>query len=176
MTRPVRGGRGRTPGVSPRPGPSVVELCVLPEIFVRGVPVAQGSLGPRPHRTTGEIVTPQKRSVVAWREQVAWEAKRAWLDRGSNPARLPWDGPVGLDLTFRMPRPRSAPKGTPRSVALASTSRDLDKLYRAVGDALEGLLYTNDARITTAFVRKRVVFGDEPTGVLIRAWQDQEDR
>ncbi len=61
------------------------------------------------------------------------------------------DGPLQMQLRFYLPKPKSAPK-TKRT--WPDKKPDLDKLIRAVGDALTGVLYTDDARIVAVTASK----------------------
>jgi len=69
-----------------------------------------------------------------------------------------WDEPIHLVLHFYLPPQQTRPR--------ADTKPDLDKLVRAVMDALEGHLYTEDSRIVSLSCRKD---RQRPTGVDIRA-------
>jgi len=70
-------------------------------------------------------------------------------------ARQAWPGPpaagaVAVEAIFRFPRPRShlRASGEVRAAAPAIPSRpDLDKLLRALGDALTGIVYLDDGQI-----------------------------
>lgn len=61
------------------------------------------------------------------------------------------DGPLQMQLRFYLPKPKSAPK---RRRTWPDKKPDLDKLIRAVGDALTGVIYTDDARIVTITASK----------------------
>lgn len=82
----------------------------------------------------------------SWREAVA-TAAREWQEKNNAPLL---EEACRLTVTFRMPRPKSIPKKRTRP-----TSRpDVDKLARAVGDALKGLLYSDDSKVCELIVRK----------------------
>ncbi len=66
------------------------------------------------------------------------------------------DGPLALEATFYLLRPKSKPK----RVKYPATKPDLDNLIKSVKDALEGIIYTNDSRIVDEVARKR--YGDPP--------------
>jgi Holliday junction resolvase RusA-like endonuclease len=71
------------------------------------------------------------------------------------------DGPVSVFAVFTFVRPRShfTGKGALRASAPAAPGKpDLDKLARAVGDALTGLAYRDDAQIMQWHLQKR--YGD----------------
>ena len=71
------------------------------------------------------------------------------------------DGPVGLEATFYLPCPKSAPKRQP---AFPAKRPDLDKLVRVVADALSGVLWHDDAQVTALVARKRYVGRQDDAG------------
>lgn len=72
------------------------------------------------------------------------------------------DTPCTIEISFRLPRPKSAPKRR-----LWPDSRpDIDKLTRAVLDAITGTLITNDSRVVHVTATKRFA-GDRPPGATI---------
>lgn len=96
---------------------------------------------------------------------------RPWMDvvalvaRAARPVCL--DGPVRLDVEFVLRRPRrtkyaDAPYGTP----------DLDKLVRAVGDALTGIAWVDDAQVVASSTMKRWTESGEKSGarIVVAAW------
>src|SRR5262245_54945311 len=72
-------------------------------------------------------------------------------------------GAVVLTVTFRLPRPVSAP----RRVIHHLTKPDLDKLTRNVLDALTGVLYADDKQVVDLHARKRYVFAPHPPSAHI---------
>lgn len=107
------------------------------QFFARGRPIAQGSMKAVGIKNGRSILTTTAKGLHAWRDIVAWEARRAWTDP-------PLAGPVSVHLNFIMPKPKSAPK---RRRTLPAKRPDLDKLYRACLDALSGVLYADDAQV-----------------------------
>lgn len=61
------------------------------------------------------------------------------------------EGPVAVDLTFYVPTPKSAPK---RRWVYPIRWPDADKLARCVCDAMTGVIYRDDAQVTTLTARK----------------------
>jgi len=97
-----------------------------------------------------------------WKLQVAQVAGE--LMRG----RDLFKGPLALVATFYTPRPQSHynKSGVSRSAPRYPTTRpDTTKLLRPVEDALQGVIYGDDAQIVEQLVRKR--YG-EPAHVDIR--------
>lgn len=126
------------------------------EFFVPGDPAAQGS---KRHVGNGRMIE-QSRKVGPWRERVALAAHEAMNGR----AHIP--GGITLALTFVMPRPKSAPK---RSTPAATKRPDIDKLERAVLDALTNVVFADDSQVTNLHALKRLAEIGETPGVHIRA-------
>ena len=131
--------------------------------FVPGEPITEGSTKAF---TSGQrvVVTHDRgRELDAWRIKVAKAAEDAARKAGWEPRH---DGPVAVTAFFVLPRPKSVPK----TRKWPHTKPDLDKLQRAVGDALapykqEGVL-KDDSRITVWRTVKEYADGYRP-GVLI---------
>lgn len=97
--------------------------------FVPGEPITEGST--RAFASGQRVVVTHDRGpeLTAWRIKVAHAAEAAAREAGWDPQH---DGPVVVTATFLLPRPKSVP----RSRRLPHTKPDLDKLQRAIGDAL----------------------------------------
>ena len=108
------------------------------EFRVYGMPAPQGS---KRHVGHGVMIESSKK-VKPWREAVVW-AVRGMLTPEEAPPHVA--GPVSMDLTFTLPKPKSAPK-TRRT--LPDRKPDLDKLCRSTLDALvtAGVI-EDDARV-----------------------------
>ena len=120
------------------------------EFRVLGVAQPQGSktLGRRRDGTAYlREATPQAK---AWRRTVSVEATVAL--QVAHWAKAHLCGAVQVEITSY----RVRPKGWPRWRKLPTTKPDLDKLVRAIGDALSGLPYQDDAQVTDIVARKRL--------------------
>ena len=106
-------------------------------------------------------------TVKEWRAAIAASA-RVWMALHGFPA--PLDGPLLLEAIFYLPRPASASK----RVTKPYRKPDCSKLIRAVEDALTGIAYVDDSRITFLVVRKRFAIGRAP-GVEISLKQDDTE-
>jgi Holliday junction resolvase RusA-like endonuclease len=100
-----------------------------------------------------------------WRNAVALEARRY----GQNKIA----GPVRLSVTFMFERPKShlTKSGLAKGAPLQPIYKpDLDKLTRAVGDALSinCHLLQDDSQITEIKATKRYCLGSEEPGALIQ--------
>lgn len=121
-------------------------------IWIPGIPAPQGS---KRHVGRGILIESSKR-VGPWRSVVA-------VTVGERTTHV-IDGPVSLDLRFVMPRPKSTPK---RSTPPAVKKPDLDKLTRAVLDALSGVAYRDDSQVVELHATKRLAFLDEIPGLAL---------
>ena len=126
----------------------------MTQVFIEGRPAPQGS---KRHLGNGIMVESSK-AVKPWRVDVAWRAREAFL--------TPFDGPVKLELEFVMPRPKSTPK---KSTPAAIKRPDLDKLVRAVMDAITRVVVVDDSQIVHLVATKRIAELDEQTGVMLVA-------
>lgn len=120
------------------------------------------------------MVAPASAGERGWRERVTAAAHEAMLRWG----RPPLEGPVALWLEFYTLRPRKHFRS--RKVTLPSGERvtvedlrpdvqlrptsapDGDKLWRSVGDALNGVCYRDDRQVCEATVRKRYTNAEQP--------------
>ncbi|GAB3211304.1 RusA family crossover junction endodeoxyribonuclease [Nocardia tengchongensis] len=124
----------------------------IPPLFVPGDAAPQGS---KRHVGGGRMVESSK-SVGPWRERIALAAHgHGWT---------PGTGPVAVYLLFVRPRPLSTPKSRRPP---ATKKPDLDKLSRAVLDALTGIAYADDAQVVDLHARKRLAALGETPGVRI---------
>ena len=131
--------------------------------WVYGTPQTQGSMrafviGKR------AVMTSTNKQLKSWRQRVAQAAR----DVGWGDELI--DGPVSVMMVFYVARPRSHfnAKGlkTNAPELPASHVGDLDKLVRAIGDALTGVIWTDDRRIVSIVAEKHYALGSE--GVQIR--------
>ncbi len=120
-------------------------------ITVLGEPIGQGNIR---HLGKGRpAVHANARTLKPWRSQVQLAAEAA-IEAAVLPpdVRFPLDGPVGLDLTFTVRKPKSAPK---RRTTWPVTRPDADHLLRAVGDALTAAgAWRDDSQLVDITVRK----------------------
>lgn len=124
------------------------------ELFVPGQPAPQGS---KRHVGHGVLVE-SSRAVAPWRTTVAWHVAQAY-------AGSVLDVALAVDIEFVMRRPTSCPK---RSTPPATKRPDLDKLARAVLDALSGVVWRDDSLIIDLHPTKRLAEIGELAGARIR--------
>jgi Holliday junction resolvase RusA-like endonuclease len=122
--------------------------------YVPGIPTTQGSkkafvVSPRGGKPRAVVTEQLGAALSSWRETVRSVARAAAGDDW-----LPLDGPVAAVLAFGLAKPRSAPK-TRRTWPIGKNSGDLDKLTRAVFDALtQALIWDDDSRVVDLHVTK----------------------
>lgn len=122
-------------------------------LVVYGNPAPAGSKRAFQHRHTGRIVvTDDSKRSRPWKQEIAGRASEEM--RGRPLLR----GPIAVELTFYLPRPKGhhGKHGVRRSApAFPIVRPDIDKLSRAVLDALSGVVYADDAQIVEKTARKR---------------------
>lgn len=102
-------------------------------------------------------------ALALYRAQVGIAVRDAAEKQG---VLLPMDGPIILTTTFVLPRPKSAPK---RRV-WPLVGKDLDKLARALCDALTQCgAWADDAQVVEMVAGKRYV-GQDPAMPLPGTW------
>jgi crossover junction endodeoxyribonuclease RusA len=123
---------------------------------VVGEPVMQGNK--RAFRAGDRLVVVERKGqrLNDWRTLVGFTARQYAPEQ-------PLEGALRVKMRFRLPVPKSAPK-TRRLHAIKRP--DLDKLTRAVGDALTGVLWRDDSQIVVLEVSKELAYA-EPIGVSI---------
>jgi crossover junction endodeoxyribonuclease RusA len=120
-------------------------------VAVEGVPVPQGSM----IRTNFGMRHSKPEAIALFRSQVGIAVRDAAEKQG---VLLPLEGPLMLSATFVLPRPKSAPK---RRV-WPELGKDLDKLCRALDDALTQCgAWMDDSQVVEIVAGKRYT-GQEP--------------
>lgn len=121
---------------------------------VAGVPVAQGSKNAIRQGSRTLIVERGRATLNPWRAQVAFEAARV--------LEAPLAGTLSLWLVFTLTRPKShyrtgSHRGELKATApeYVSTRPDVDKLARAVLDALTGVAFVDDGQVAELVCSKR---------------------
>lgn len=127
---------------------------VLLDLFVPGRPAPQGS---KRHVGRGILVESSK-AVAPWRTDIAWHAAQQYTADVQG-------GALAVEIEFVMPRPASTPK---RATPPATKRPDIDKLARAVLDALSGIVWRDDSQIVDLHPTKRLAEMGERSGARIR--------
>lgn len=118
--------------------------------FVPGTPAPQGS---KKHVGNGVMIESSKH-LKPWRARVAWLARQH--------IRRSHTGPVKLEMQFYFRRPKRH-YGTGRNSdnlklsapAMHTQKPDIDKLERAILDALTGIAYIDDSQVVKVVKSKQ---------------------
>lgn len=104
--------------------------------FVAGRPVPQGSL----KFINGHAIHVRANDLAVWRATIANEARRTLIGKAS-------EG-VEIHITFQLARPKTVKRKEPFK------RPDIDKLARAVLDALTGVAYDDDEQVVKLIASK----------------------
>lgn len=133
------------------------------EFTVYGDPQQQGSM--RGFVRNGKVaMTSTNKNLNAWRALVRQQAQDA--------SEVLLDGPVAIEATFMLPRPKSRPKWQ----IWPTSAPDLDKLIRAIGDALTGVVLVDDAQVVNWACTKTWTEANEKPGVRVAVQELENDR
>lgn len=128
---------------------------------VRGAPMPKGSTTRMPNGATLPAGTTESRKRMSqWRDDVRMAATVAM---GDDP---PFTGAIRLFVEFALAPPRT---GIPKYKWgwLPHTKKpDVDKLLRAVNDALTGVVWRDDSQVCVCAINKRYAW-DHRTGASI---------
>lgn len=114
---------------------------------VEGNPVTQGSM----KVINGRVLHSRGEALILWRTMVALAARRA--------GAFPVPNPVEMTIEFRLPRPKTVKRDLPY------VAPDLDKLIRAVLDALTGIAYVDDGQVVS--INSSKVYGEPGVSVSV---------
>ena len=148
----------------------MVDLERSIDVYVTGVPAPQGSMVAHVvKRKDGTrfatVHYPQGTPLHKWRADVAIAVRHEWGDDMTY-------HPVRMVLVFYFPRPlrHMTLQGTikPQYANVPHDGRpDLDKLVRAVLDALTDVVYPDDAQVHVIRASKRYVYDHQLPGLQI---------
>jgi len=130
------------------------------EVF--GIPQTKGSAKAFPFRRKdgrlGVAVGNDNKKTQLWGAMIHQTAQQ-------HKPETPWDGPISLLLVFNLKMPQDVQKRHAKGRLEWHTKKpDLDKLLRAVKDALKGVIYLDDSQVVESRCRK--VYAQAP-GVVI---------
>jgi crossover junction endodeoxyribonuclease RusA len=129
---------------------------------VYGVPLPKGNLRPFVRAVRGmkvAIVTESNRNVKGWQQLIAEAASHA-LQTYPEADRCMFAHGVRVSAAFYLPRPKRLSR---RGVFVPHcVTPDVDKLARAVLDALQGVAYHDDKQVTALEARKYYADVDGP--------------
>jgi Holliday junction resolvase RusA-like endonuclease len=116
---------------------------------VEGNPVTQGSM----KVINGHVIHSRGQALILWRTMIGLEARKA--------GAFPVPNPVEMVIEFRLPRPKTVKRDLPY------VAPDLDKLIRAVLDALTGIAYVDDGQVVSITSSK--VYGEPGVSISLLA-------
>ena len=122
--------------------------------FVRGIPAPQGSKSAYIRGDRAIVVDANPKTLKDWRTAVGFVLQSEWHGP-------PMDGPLSVELNFALLRPKSVSE---KRRLHPTVMPDLDKLVRAVLDALTGIVIVDDALVVELHSTKE--YSDE-AGVSI---------
>ncbi len=107
----------------------------------------------------GRLIEASGQALKIWRRQIA-DACEPYLTQNIHL------GPIRLEVDFYLPRPRTV---SIKDRAKPIVPPDLDKLLRAVGDAVgqSGLIWGDDSQIVEILARKHYADDREPGAVIV---------
>lgn len=130
-------------------------------VFIPGPPGAKGR--PRFNRASGRAYTPSK--TLRYESYVRAAMAEAMGDRAL------FDGPTAVAMVFHMPEPKSMRKRDAGRQLPHTKRPDLDNLMKAVLDAANGVVVTDDSVICAILARKQ--YGEKP-GVRIEFTEEAD--
>lgn len=125
---------------------------------VPGEPIPKGSGGLVFSKSTGRVFykPDRERDLKAWARVLNLCARAALAGAG------PWPGAVHVSLVFRLAPPAKQERSWP------AVRPDVDKLARAVLDALTGAAWIDDGQVCTLEVMKWYAAPGEVPGVKVK--------
>ena len=126
----------------------------MKSFFIPGTPIPQGSMKIIGNR---RMIHTRQKDLYAWREAVGQAATGAGVQ--------PLEGSVTVDAWFYLQRKKSVTRDHP------NVRPDLDKLTRAILDALTGIAYKDDAQVTRINVSKEYAKQLDSVGVCVTVTQ-----
>lgn len=125
----------------------------MKSFFIPGNPIPQGSM-----KIIGKrMIHTRQKDLYAWRQAVGEAAQGAGI--------TPLTGSVTVDAWFYIERKKSVKRDEP------NVRPDLDKLTRAILDALTGVAYVDDAQVTRINVSKGYAKALDSVGVCVTVAQ-----
>jgi Holliday junction resolvase RusA-like endonuclease len=83
----------------------------------------------------GHVIHSRGEALILWRTMIGLEARKV--------GAFPVPNPVEMTIDFRLPKPKTVKRDLPY------VAPDLDKLIRAVLDALTGVAYVDDGQVVS---------------------------
>ncbi|MFO7282935.1 MAG: RusA family crossover junction endodeoxyribonuclease [Thermobifida fusca] len=149
----------------PAVSPSTAALTVT----AHGAPAGQGAIS---YVGRGRSIHTNHKRLMPWRQAIVDAASDAMEQQRRH--AFPLDGPLVVELTVTVAKPKSAPK-TRTTWPITRSSSDIDHHARAVLDALtRAEVWRDDSQVVEVTARK-VYPGEgvdalDETGVIVHVW------
>ena len=150
---------------------SLPEYVEFANFWVHGIPKPQGSKKAWANPKTGRAHVTESAGMPLkeWRYDVKMTAAECMAESGL--PLIPRERGVVVWIDFVLPRPLSTPKTkTPPAIK----KPDVDKLERAVLDALSNTVYTDDSQVVGLLGFKRIAERGEQTGARISVYVKEQ--
>lgn len=131
---------------------------------VLGKPVTQGSTRAFVVGSRAVVTYDKRKPLMDWRGAIASAAQSCGGEKAERGT------PVWVRASFRLERPKSAPK----RVIRPTTKPDIDKLGRSLLDALTGILWADDSQVVSLQIIKRFAEPLEALGVYVEVMGFEE--
>lgn len=140
------------------------------DVYVKGTPIQQGSMKAFPiRRSNGSLgvsmIHNKAGPLTAWREQIRVEFIKKYPELSkalTEGGYFKQYSPIHVTAIFYLKKPKSSKLPDP-----TNKKADLDKLLRAIHDAMSGLVYFDDCQIIEIDTTKEWADDDTPEGVHI---------
>ena len=121
-----------------------------------------------PKGSNRPIITSDNPNLKSWRQECAGAAKRACKQPN-------WPIPSGIPIELTVTCFFASPKSRRKNATLwKSTRPDVDKLLRAIGDALTGIAWNDDSQVAKATIRKMYEL-PERMEVEVRTFREDDE-
>lgn len=132
-------------------------MATYPAFFIPGHPRPKGSWTPV-YTKKGLKFRHASNNTAVWCRFIKEEIAKRWGDR-----ELIEEGPVRVECLFLLPRPKSVVRKFPT----VRGTGDIDKLERAIYDAMTGIVYKDDAQVCSNANDKQYTDGEPGVWVTI---------
>lgn len=131
-----------------------------------GVPVPQGSTRAFVHDGRAVVTHVKPAALKAWRDMIGWKAREVIHEVH--------EGGITVEAVFWLMRPASVSAKRRPDVTVKP---DIDKLARALLDAMTGIAFRDDAQVVSLEVAKRYCDDmQKQPGVAVTVRVDEEER
>ena len=135
---------------------------------VHAIPIAQPRQRHRVVSSRGKHFatnyTPKSDPVNTFKAAVQLTASQVYKS-------APLEGPIGMDVILVFPRPKTVAKKLGDCRLPHDVKPDRDNVYKALSDAMNGLIYRDDSQICDGRIVKCRAAADEQPHVEVTIWE-----